>query len=248
MLERILPSLRIERWKWNKEYQVYVSNFGHFKDKYKRPLAIKIDQNGYCKVKTYYNFQSCHRLVMKTWRPTGNMDNLTVDHLDHNKRNNSIYNLEWVTFEENQKRALNDLVPNKPIISVGSKNYIICKTLHLKFESISDSVDFFNNNTDLKLNKSNLQKHISKKEDYIGLSWGVGDDNQCVLMTKDNILKDPFFGHKITSKKLGTFNSFDDLCNALMNKNPKDNIDKTILQNKIIKKLPYFGYKFTIID
>lgn len=33
------------------------------------------------------------------------MKDLTVDHLDHNKRNNSVSNLEWVTKEENLHRA-----------------------------------------------------------------------------------------------------------------------------------------------
>jgi hypothetical protein len=40
------------------------------------------------------------------------MDNLTVDHLDHNKRNNSIDNLEWVTESDNKRRAVNDHLPS----------------------------------------------------------------------------------------------------------------------------------------
>jgi hypothetical protein len=51
-----------------------------------------------------------HRLVMLTWRPTPDAENLTVDHLDHNKRNNALSNLEWVSYEENQERAKDDLV------------------------------------------------------------------------------------------------------------------------------------------
>ena len=27
---------KIERYKWNKEYRVYVSNLGHFKDEHKK--------------------------------------------------------------------------------------------------------------------------------------------------------------------------------------------------------------------
>jgi hypothetical protein len=37
-------------------------------------------------------------------------ENLTVDHLDHNKRNNSLDNLEWVSEEENLRRAKADLI------------------------------------------------------------------------------------------------------------------------------------------
>ena len=39
------------------------------------------------------------------------MEELSVDHLDHNKRNNALYNLEWVTVAENQRRAAEDYIP-----------------------------------------------------------------------------------------------------------------------------------------
>ena len=114
----ILPtiSLRIERWKFNKDYGIYVSTLGNFKDRYKRRLPIKIDQGGYCRVKTEVPkapWKLAHRLVMLTWKPIPDAENLTVDHLNHNKRDNSLDNLEWVTKEENVRRAKEDfLKPN----------------------------------------------------------------------------------------------------------------------------------------
>ena len=112
MFRIILPRFifRVERWKWNKEYRIYVSNMGHFMDENKKIIPVKINQNGYVLIKTAYGFETAHRLVMKTWRPTAAMDKLTVDHLDHNKRNNSVENLEWVTRAENLKRARADYV------------------------------------------------------------------------------------------------------------------------------------------
>lgn len=112
----ILPtiSLKIERWKFNKEYGIYVSTLGNFKDRYKRRLPIKIDQGGYCRVKTEVPktpWKLTHRLVMLTWKPIPEAENLTVDHLNHNKRDNSLANLEWVTGLENQKRAVEDYLP-----------------------------------------------------------------------------------------------------------------------------------------
>jgi hypothetical protein len=103
-------TLRIERLKFNKEYGVYVSNLGNFKSKDKKDLRIKINNKGYCLVNTpaYKNRILAHRLVMLTWRPNLEAENLTVDHLDHNKRNNSVANLEWVTREENLLRARED--------------------------------------------------------------------------------------------------------------------------------------------
>ena len=112
MFNFILPRFifRVERWKWNKEYRIYVSNMGHFMDEHKKIIPVKINQNGYVLIKTAYGYESGHRLVMKTWRPTSAMDKLTVDHLDHNKRNNSVDNLEWVTRAENMKRARADYI------------------------------------------------------------------------------------------------------------------------------------------
>lgn len=109
----ILPRFlfKIERWKWNPDYRVFVSNLGHIKNEYKQDLPVHIDGNGYCRVHTECcRYKSVHRLVMLTWRPIPNAEELTVDHLNHNKRDNSLENLEWVTEEENLRRAAEDLV------------------------------------------------------------------------------------------------------------------------------------------
>ena len=112
MFKFIFPTFNfnIERWKWNKEYRVYVSNMGHFRNEHKQFLKIMIDSKGYLRVKTQVGLKSAHRLVLLTWRPIPDAENLTVDHLDHNKRNNAVSNLEWVSHAENQRRAIEDLV------------------------------------------------------------------------------------------------------------------------------------------
>ena len=102
-------SLRIERWKFNKDYGIYVSTLGNFKDRHKRRLPIRVSGDGYCCVKTETaSWKAAHRLVMLTWKPIPNAEELTVDHLNHNKRDNSLGNLEWVTKEENLRRAARD--------------------------------------------------------------------------------------------------------------------------------------------
>lgn len=112
MFKFVMPKFifKVEKWKWNNEYRVYVSNMGHFMDEYKKPIPVKINENGYVIIKTPYGLKLAHRLVMFTWCPTANMEALTVDHLDHNKRNNAISNLEWVTKAENCRRAAADFV------------------------------------------------------------------------------------------------------------------------------------------
>lgn len=97
-------SFNIERWKWNEEYNVYVSTEGRLRRKDGTDIKPKVDKKGYL----IYHQKKVHRIVMKTWRPCENMDDLTVDHLDHNKRRNSLNNLEWVSAEENQRRASED--------------------------------------------------------------------------------------------------------------------------------------------
>lgn len=103
----------IERWKWNPDFGIYVSNKGHFRTRDKRDLPIRIGKKGYCYVHCEGNvnrYRLAHRVVMLTWCPMDDAENLTVDHLDHNKRNNAVDNLEWVTAEENIRRAKEDLV------------------------------------------------------------------------------------------------------------------------------------------
>lgn len=85
MFNFILPRFlfKVERWKWNPDYRIYVSNMGHFKNEHKQDLPIRISQTkGYCGVIVpNYGFKYAHRLVLLTWKPIPDAENLTVDHL-----------------------------------------------------------------------------------------------------------------------------------------------------------------------
>lgn len=99
--------IEIERWKYNKKYNLYISSRGRIKDHNKKLICPKVNSYG------YLEFQNIlvHRLVMETFKPIDEF--MTVDHLDHNKRNNCLNNLEWVSKEENQRRADRDfIIPN----------------------------------------------------------------------------------------------------------------------------------------
>lgn len=103
-----------ERWKWNEDLRVYVSTHGHVKDEYKKNVAAKINGNGYFCVRLKGHFYTIHRLVLMTWRPLPNDGTpMTVDHLDSNRRNNRLENLEWVSQEENLRRATENLEKDK---------------------------------------------------------------------------------------------------------------------------------------
>jgi len=75
--------------------------YREFKTKCKlfKPIA---GGNGYCQITVNGKVISVHRLIMEAFN--GKSD-LTVDHIDGNKLNNSLDNLEYVTLGENIKRA-----------------------------------------------------------------------------------------------------------------------------------------------
>ena len=109
----------IERWKYNPTFELYVSNMGHIRNKSKADIAPRVTKNGYMTVKVNGSINKhmlLHRVVMLTWKPTPEAEKLTVDHLDHNKRNNALSNLEWVLKEENLRRAYEDLIPADEVV------------------------------------------------------------------------------------------------------------------------------------
>lgn len=187
MLKIIFPTLnlRIERWKWNKEYRVYVSNQGHFKDEHKQNIYNRISQGGYVYIKTAYGYKSAHRLVMLTWKPIPNAESLTVDHLDHNKRDNSLSNLEWVSKKENEERAAKDkLAPQnlETVMRLISDNAIICTSTRM-YKNIDEAVQSILNSPQQLNNpvgvanpeniKNNIIKAIANCKKYNGEIWTI---------------------------------------------------------------------------
>ena len=83
-----------------------VSNYGHFKGKYKKDQfkKTKVDKDGYEAIEFWKQgkayFFRAHRIVYETFKgkiPEG----YQINHKDENKRNNRIENLEPMTCKEN---------------------------------------------------------------------------------------------------------------------------------------------------
>ena len=56
----------------------------------KKLIAPLVNKSGYLSIRTPYGLKTAHRLVMKIWKPIPNSEELTIDHLDSNKRYNDM--------------------------------------------------------------------------------------------------------------------------------------------------------------
>lgn len=118
----------MEIWKAIKGYEgLYeVSNLGNVKTlKNNKVLKPYISNAKYLLVSLYKNgkrkHKTIHRLVAEAFIP--NIENKTqVNHIDGNKQNNNVKNLEWTSASENLKHAY-----AIGIKKVSSKNYTTIK-------------------------------------------------------------------------------------------------------------------------
>ena len=126
-----------EIWKDIKEFEgrYQISNYGRVKTLKKfvnnNPKSKEIgyytkekilkpfyNPKGYQLVRLYKNnhnyTKKIHRLVAKAFIP--NLENKPqINHIDGNKKNNNVNNLEWVTNQENQTHRWNILYPKKEV-------------------------------------------------------------------------------------------------------------------------------------
>lgn len=100
-----------ELWKQIEGYEgLYeISNYGQVRTRKNQILKANIINGGYEQVSLYSSSQkkSClvHRLVAQAFIPNPK-DKPQVNHIDGNKRNNAVTNLEWTSAKENMKHSV----------------------------------------------------------------------------------------------------------------------------------------------
>ncbi len=107
---------------------------------YKTNKYLKTTDNGrgYKFITLYGNGRKnkhyIHRLVLETFKPVENMEQLQCNHIDENKSNNNISNLEWCTAKENA----NSGTRNERSAKARSMK-VYCRELDKIFNSMSEA-------------------------------------------------------------------------------------------------------------
>lgn len=103
--DRIIPNIYPDRYYISTLGRTYNKNTGN-------PFGMSMHRKGYLQ----YNFSTTihkgitrklHRVIMFTFCYFPGCENYEINHIDGNKLNNSLTNLEWCTHSENTIHAIN---------------------------------------------------------------------------------------------------------------------------------------------
>lgn len=181
----------MEIWKDIKGYEgkYQVSSLGRIKSLYRwngkafysREHIIKsyINKNGYVYIALMKNNKNkncrLHRLVAEAFIP--NPENkLQINHIDGNKQNNRVDNLEWCTASENIQHAYDNNLNNNDKQKIKIAQYDMNGNLLNVYQSLIEA----SNKTGVHLSKislciNNKYKYRNKKEKYIWKKFQLGD-------------------------------------------------------------------------
>ena len=91
----------------NKGTMYFVTDEGSIQNaETQKVLKQQEDDKGYMRVTINGKTKKVHRIIMECFDPRENQSLLQVNHIDGNKKNNNLSNLEWCTPKENIKHAI----------------------------------------------------------------------------------------------------------------------------------------------
>ena len=145
--------------------------YSYTSKKFLKPIQQK---NGYLRIclsknNIRKNFL-IHRLVIETYNPVDNMENLQVNHINENKVNNFLNNLQWVTPKDNINYGNRNTKAGKKI-SKANKNHkalskpIICIETKIIYPSIHEAA------RQLNFDSSYLAKSVKMGKKVYGFTW-----------------------------------------------------------------------------
>lgn len=162
-----------EIWKDIPNYEglYQVSNFGNVRNKYKK--ISQFNNKGYLCVSLYKNNKKSnlrvHRLVAQAFIENKN-NKKEVNHIDGNKHNNCVCNLEWVTSKENKEHAV-EIGLNKqclPIVAFKNGMTLKSKSISSMYSKIKK---FEKINCKEKTFKENVRRALNTKGTYYGYTF-----------------------------------------------------------------------------
>ena len=144
--------------KFQKKY--FVSNLGRFKNSQGKIMDnYKVNENGYIRVYIYNKTYALHRLIALAFiENTENKEQ--VNHIDGNKINNSVTNLEWVTNKENQIHKFQNGLGNNFTRIIGQ--YTLDNIFIQEFYSIASAAK------EMNISKSNINGVLRKNRKTAG--------------------------------------------------------------------------------
>ena len=101
-----------------------------------------------------------HILVAQHFIPNSSPDTqIEIDHIDKNRKNNNVENLEWVTPKQNIERS-----HNKPVMQFNADNKFVCM-----YASIENA------GLDTKINPKNISSSLRRNNKAGGFIWKYAD-------------------------------------------------------------------------
>ena len=148
------------------------------------------------KSKTFF----AHRLVAETFIPNNDPKKDCVNHIDGNKLNNHITNLEWVSKVENNRHA-------REVLHVSRKKKVYCynknKQLVCTYESLNEAAAM----TGFAINSIADCAISEKKALCHGYFWSYVDDNTFEIIETDKRHKKPIGRYDLNGQLLEEYES-----------------------------------------